>query len=221
MSLIERPGSGHALCIGVEAEEDARTFARIAETTGFCKPVLMLGEQATRAAVRARLDAFAAITEPGDLFLLSFSGHGGRTSLRVKGGGNEQVGLWLLYDGSLNDEQIKADLGRFRPGVRVLVVSDNCSGGIPSLRSGHLTESLSASIIVLAACQGDQYADGTGLPGHFAEVLRCTWEGGSFEGSYAQFHQALCDRMPPYQRPDFYQLGSTSGGFERQRPFSI
>ena len=131
------------------------------------------------------------------------------------------MGLWQLYDGSLHDEQLKSDLGRFRHGVRVLVVSDNCSGGIPSLRASQLTASLSASVLVIAACQNDQYADGTGLPGHFADVLKRTWNGGAFDGAYPQFHAALCGGMPAYQKPDYYQVGMPDAAFEAQRPFTI
>lgn len=221
MNGLNRSGVGRALCIGVEAEADACTFASIAEECGFEAPTLLLGERATRAAVRVTIDGLAAASNPGDLVLLTFSGHGGRTKLPVRSGMPEPVGLWQLYDGSLHDEQLKADLGRFRPGVRVLVVSDNCSGGIPSLRASQLTESLSAAVIVLAACQADQYADGTGLPGHFAHVLSRTWNSGAFDGAYPQFHEAICAHMPDYQKPDFYRVGVPDAAFEAQRPFTI
>ena len=221
MSALARTGVGRALCIGVEAEEDACTFAAIAESCGFRSPMLLLGAGATRAAVRSSLDALSAASNAADMVLLTFSGHGGRTKLSARSGVPEPVGLWQLYDGSLHDEQLKADLGRFRPGVRLLVVSDNCSGGIPSLRASQLTDSLSASVIVLAACQADQYADGTGLPGHFAEVLSRTWNGGAFNGAYPQFHRAICESMPAYQKPDFYRVGAPDAAFEAQRPFTI
>jgi hypothetical protein len=208
MSGQIRPRTGRALCIGVDAEEDARTFAAIASDGGFQLTSLLVGEGATRAAVRAQIDAMAAVSEPGDLFLLTFSGHGGRTS-------------WKLFDGSLHDEQIKSDLGRFRQGVRVLVVSDNCSGGIPSPRQSLLTSSLCASVLVLAACQPEQYADGAGHAGHFAQALSRTWDGGAFDGAYPQFHAALCETMPSYQRPDYYRVGLPDASFESQRPFTI
>jgi len=216
-----RRSVGRAVCIGVEAADDARTFASIAVQRGFISLSLLLDEHATRAAVRAKIDEVAAASEPGDLALLTFSGHGGHTKLPVRNRAPEAVGLWQLYDGSLNDEQLKADLGRFRQGVRVLVVSDNCSGGIPSLRSSQLSESLSASVLVMAACQRDKYADGTGLPGHFAHVLNRTWNGGEFSGAYSQFHEALCRSMPEYQKPDFYRVGVPDAAFESQRPFVI
>jgi hypothetical protein len=221
MSELSRPPAGRALCIGVEAEADARAFAAIAERQGFASPTLLLGEGATRAAVRAKLDELAAASEPGDLVLITFSGHGGRRKLPARNGATEAVALWQLHDGSLHDEQIKADLGRLRPGVRVLVVSDNCSGGIPSLRPSQLTASLTASVLVLTACQNDQYADGTGLPGHFAHVLARTWNGGAFDGAYPQFYEAICGSMPAYQKPDYYRVGIPDSTFEAQRPFTV
>jgi hypothetical protein len=105
--------------------------------------------------------------------------------------------------------------------VRVLVVSDNCSGGIPSLRPSQLTASLTASVLVLTACQNDQYADGTGLPGHFAHVLARTWNGGAFDGAYPQFYEAICGSMPAYQKPDYYRVGIPDSTFEAQRPFTV
>jgi hypothetical protein len=221
MSGARRRSVGRAVCIGVEAAEDARTFARIAIQRGFISLSLLLDDHAVRAAVRAKIDELAAASEPGDLALLTFSGHGGHTKLPARGGAPEAVGLWQLYDGSLNDEQLKSGLGRFRQGVRVLVVSDNCNGGIPSLRTSRLSDSLSASVLVMAACLPSKYADGIGLPGHFADVLSRTWNGGEFAGAYSQFHEELSRNMPDYQKPDFYRVGIPDAAFEAQRPFAI
>jgi metacaspase-1 len=228
---------GRALCIGVDAEDDARTFASIAKSSGFAEPLLLLGEHATRAAVRAALRELASTSRNGDLVLLAFSGHGGRKVLEGSGVEPEAVPSWQLYDGTLNDRQVRTELGCFREGVRVLVLSDNCSGGVPAMRPspsfvrgsgpgfgqgfGNGLARLSASVLVLAACQEGQYADGPGLPGHFSRVLRDVWDQGAFAGSYASFHEALCESMPPYQKPDFYRVGTPSPIFESQRPFTI
>jgi hypothetical protein len=125
-----------------------------------------------------------------------------------------EVGTWQLYDGTLNDEQLVADLGQFKEGVRVLIVSDNCGGGLPMFRPSEL----SASVLVMAACQEGQYADGPGLPGHFAAAVKRTL---TVSGSYYAFHQALCHEMPSYQKPDYYRLGTENAVFEAQQPFTI
>ena len=208
---------GRALCVGVGAGADARMFAALAVERGFAEPILLLDGEATRATVRAKLLQMAALSEPGDLFLLTFCGHGGRMRTRVRGDEQQDVGTWQLYDGTLNDAQIKADLACFREGVRVLVVADHCGGGMPASRPSDLK----ASVLVLAACEEGKYADGAGLPGHFSEALKRTLCGGQFEGTYRAFHAALCNAMPPYQRPDFYRLGAPDAAFEAQRPFTI
>jgi hypothetical protein len=218
---IARTCFGRALCIGVDAEDDARTFAAIARRRRFAAPELLLGARATREAVRAKIREMALASEPGDLFLLTFSGHGGRTTVAGGRGEQEAVGTWQLYDGSLNEEQLVADLSRFAVGVRVLVVSDNCGGGIPSMNAGVRAVSLRASVLVISACQSEKYADGPGFPGHFANVLERTWNGGAFEGAYEQFHAALCGNVPDYQQPDYYRVGARDAAFEAQRPFSI
>ena len=207
---------GRALCVGVGADTDASMFSALASERGFFESVLLLDEKATCAAVRATLVEMAALSEPGDLFLLTFCGHGGRTRRRGQSGELQEIGTWQLYDGTLNGEQLKADLACFREGVRVLVVSDNCGGGMPA--SG--ASDLEASVLVFAACEEGKCADGAGLPGHFAGALRRTLNG-SFNGSYGAFHEALCGAMPPYQKPDYYRLGIPDAAFEAQRPFTI
>jgi len=218
---------GRALCVGLDAGMDARLFFDLATERGFVAPRLLIGEAATCAAVRAALLEMAALCAPGDLFLLTFSGHGGRTRLPSR-----EVGTWQLYDGTFNGEQLTDDLARFREGVRVLVVSDNCGGGMPrSPQSPGGSEAplsrpaiegfLKASVLVLAACEEGKYADAAGLPGHFAAAMNRVLNDSCFNGAYAAFHQALCNEMPSYQKPDYYRVGIPDAVFEAQRPFAI
>src|SRR5687767_13936220 len=131
-------GVGRAVCIGADAhaENDARTFASIAKRSGFNEPLLLLGADATSAAVRAAVRELALASRPGDLALVTFSGHGGRKRLERPGSDDlEFVEIWQLHDGALNDRQAREDLMYFVPGVRVLVLSDNCNGGVPAAPS--------------------------------------------------------------------------------------
>lgn len=208
---------GRALCIGVDAEDDARSFASMASSSGFAEPLLLLGTEATCAAVRAAVRELAASSRLGDLALLTFSGHGGRKRLESSGADSGLSAIWQLYDGALNDTQIREDIACFAAGVRVLVLSDNCSGGVPALPSNAISPA--AAVMVLAASQPHQYADGPGLPGHFGFAVNRVWDGGAFSGTYSQFHRALWRSMPEYQKPDLYCVGES--GFELERPFSI
>jgi hypothetical protein len=77
------------------------------------------------AAVRAAAKALKA----GDLFFVSYSGHGGQVPDVT---GEEPDGkdeTWCLYDGELIDDEVYLELSRFAEGVRILVLSDSCHSG--------------------------------------------------------------------------------------------
>lgn len=65
----------------------------------------------------------------GDIFMLSYSGHGGQLPDRNGDEADQQDETWCLYDGQLVDDEIYASLGRFASGVRILVFSDSCHSG--------------------------------------------------------------------------------------------
>jgi metacaspase-1 len=208
--------TGRALCIGVDtseshdalAEADARALAEVASRQGFEQPTLLLGCTATRANVRVQLGEAADACRPGDLFMLTFSGHGG------------EGGLWVLYDGSLRDAEMRAALAAFRPGVRVLVISDSCNGGVPAAGPGTPLSEVAASVLVLAACRSDQFADAPGMPTHFTTALLETWHRESIV-TYRGFYEMIAAGMPEYQQPNYFQVGSRDLHFEAQPPFTI
>jgi hypothetical protein len=208
--------TGHALCIGVDtseshdvlAEADARALAQLASRQGFEPPTLLLGAAATRANVRAELTAAAAKCQAGDLFMITFSGHGG------------SGGVWTLFDGSLRDAEMRDALAAFRPGVRVLVISDSCNGGVPAERPSTSLSEVAASVLVLQGCRSDQYADAPGMPTHFTTMLLTTWHRDSVI-SYRGFYQMIAASMPEHQQPNYFCVGSPDPTFESQAPFTI
>jgi hypothetical protein len=71
----------------------------------------------------------------GDILFLTYSGHGGQ----VEGGGSEEDDdldeTWCLYDRQLIDDELYSLFGRFRSGVRILMLSDSChSGSVARMR---------------------------------------------------------------------------------------
>ena len=86
----------------------------------------LLDSDATCANLYNTIKGLTSQLQPGDLFVLHVSGHGGRE--------NRQGDLrenWCLYDGLAWDSDIVWLFSRFRPGVRILVINDQChSGGI-------------------------------------------------------------------------------------------
>jgi len=228
---MSRSSIGRALCVGVDttsegAEADALALAAIATHHGFLEPTVLLGAGATREHVQCRLREAAALCEVGDLFLLTFSGHGGRQSTATAAGHAALRGVWVLYDGSFEDAEMHGALAAFKRGVRVLVVSDSCNGGIPAPGYAHSAEQVLASVLVLTACQQDQYADTRGHPAHFTTALMNTSQGRRIggdvvRGGYRGLHEAVVGRMPAYQRPNYYWVGLPDAGFEAQQPFTI
>jgi hypothetical protein len=109
-------------------EADARDMAAIAKTQGITSTVL-LTKDATRAKALAAIRAAAKQLKSGDLFVLSYSGHGGQVD-DVSGEEDDKLDeTWCLYDGQLIDDELYLELSRFAKGVRVLVLSDSCHSG--------------------------------------------------------------------------------------------
>jgi len=109
-------------------EFDALDMAAIARQQGM-KPTLLLTRKATRAAVLAGMRAAAKALQAGDLFFLSYSGHGGQVPDVTGEEADKKDETWCLFDGQLIDDELYFELSRFATGVRVLVLSDSCHSG--------------------------------------------------------------------------------------------
>jgi metacaspase-1 len=109
-------------------EADAEDMAAIATSRKFAVKSLMT-KAATRTAVRAGIKKAAQSLKPGDLFMLSYSGHGGQLPDLSNDEPDGQDETWCLYDGELVDDELFKLLGQFAKGVRILVFSDSCHSG--------------------------------------------------------------------------------------------
>jgi hypothetical protein len=109
-------------------EFDGRDLATLATSQGMT-PTVLLTRQATRAEVLESIRAAARQLKSGDLFFMSYSGHGGQVD-DVSGEEDDKLDeTWCLYDGQLIDDELYLELSRFARGVRVLVLSDSCHSG--------------------------------------------------------------------------------------------
>lgn len=130
-----------ALCVGMDRVDaasyggwegaltgciiDVLRFARLFESHGVKTKVLENANATIANVGQAMSDAATALAE-GDLFMMVVSGHGGRESLNGRNHEN-----WCLYDGCVWDDDIIGAFSAFRPGVRILVINDQChSGGL-------------------------------------------------------------------------------------------
>ena len=109
-------------------EFDANDMAAIARLKGM-KPTVLLTKKATRAALLAGMRAAAKTLKPGDLFFLTYSGHGGQVRDSNRDEPDRKDETWCLYDGQLIDDELYFELSRFAAGVRILVLSDSCHSG--------------------------------------------------------------------------------------------
>jgi len=109
-------------------EYDARDMAALATAQGM-KPTVLLTKKATRKGVLDAMGAAARALKTGDLFFLSFSGHGGQIPDQAGEEADRKDETWCLYDGQLIDDELYAQLARFAEGVRILVLSDSCHSG--------------------------------------------------------------------------------------------
>jgi hypothetical protein len=109
-------------------EFDANDMAAIATSRSMVVSKL-LTKQGTRKAVLAGLRKAAKALKGGDLFFLSYSGHGGQVADASGDEADKQDETWCLYDGQLIDDELYVELSKFAEGVRILVLSDSCHSG--------------------------------------------------------------------------------------------
>lgn len=108
---------------------DAEDLESLAKKQGY-HPTILTNWKATRSNVESEIIRAAETLEAGDIFLLTYSGHGG---VVPDFSGDEENSLydqtWCLYDGELIDDESFVLWGKFKSGVRVLILADSCHSG--------------------------------------------------------------------------------------------
>jgi len=107
---------------------DAEDMATLAAAQGI-KPTTLLTRKATSANVLEAVRAAAGALRGGDLFFVSYSGHGGQIDDTSGDEPDAKDETWCLYDAELIDDEVFNELTRFREGVRIIVLSDSCHSG--------------------------------------------------------------------------------------------
>lgn len=124
------------------AENDARCWRNVA-TYYFQKIHELIGKAATVAAVTEQISAAADELQAGDLFLLTYSGHGGQVPDNSGDENDDTLDeTWVLYDREFLDDELHALLASFKAGVRVLVISDSCHSGTVVIDASRLPRGL-------------------------------------------------------------------------------
>jgi hypothetical protein len=109
-------------------EADANDMASIARAKGMNSTVL-LTKEGTRTNVLAGIRAAAKGLGAGDLFFVTYSGHGGQVHDVTGDEPDKKDETWCLFDAQLIDDELYYELSQFKAGVRILVLSDSCHSG--------------------------------------------------------------------------------------------
>jgi metacaspase-1 len=110
-------------------EFDAKDMDEIAQSRGFETSKLLTGE-AKCDAVLSAIERVAEQLESGDIYFVTYSGHGGQVPDKNDEEESDRSDeTWLLYDRQLIDDELYALWTKFRPGVRILVLSDSSHSG--------------------------------------------------------------------------------------------
>jgi hypothetical protein len=137
---------------------DANDMQEIARSKGF-RPRRLLDGEATSAAVVSSIEQAASTLQPGSIFLITYSGHGSQIPDPNEPDGRSET--WVLSNRQLIDDELYALWGRFRAGVRILVISDSCHSGTVT-RQLALINSAVATVLRMGSNRalGDSGGDG-------------------------------------------------------------
>jgi metacaspase-1 len=109
-------------------EADAADMADIARLRELSVKTLLTKEASRDRVINAVSDAAAAL-QAGDIFMLSYSGHGGQLPDLNNDEDDFQDETWCLFDGQIVDDELYTLYAKFAAGVRILVFSDSCHSG--------------------------------------------------------------------------------------------
>ncbi|MES2574275.1 MAG: caspase family protein [Bacteroidota bacterium] len=110
------------------SENDAIDMSKIGSQMGYSNSIL-LSSKATRNSVISYIKNAAKNLNSGDIFFISYSGHG----TQLKDLNNDETDgkdeAWCLYDGMFIDDELYNLWTYFKTGVRIILISDSCCSG--------------------------------------------------------------------------------------------
>lgn len=215
---------------------DATDFAAILRGAGF-ETTLLCDAQATRERVTGAIADANSKLMPGDLFVVAVSGHGARGDVMNPATGRMETHEgWCLYDGELYDAVLVPLFEAFKPGVRIVVINDQCHAGgmftVPGVaaapqavalgfgwaRSWYGTSATAPSLIQLAACRAEQTSIGNPIGGTWITALMKVLAV-SREISWREWFDKAASHLTlgPGQTPQWVELGPVTELFRQGR----
>ncbi|HUX07119.1 MAG TPA: caspase family protein [Acidobacteriota bacterium] len=217
-------------CEGCEIDVDR--MESILQPLGY-QNVVLKTEHATAENVLSVLKLASMGLKEGDIFVFYFSGHGGQ---QPDENGDELDGqdeTLVLYDGEAIDDELNEIWQSFKPGVRIVMLSDSCNSGTNYRARMNVAEStfmvpldperaeMQAEMIHIGGCRDGHSSIGYEEGGVFTTAVWETWAGGEFEGDYREFHEGIKSRITTRQKSQMNEYGPVDENFRDQRPFTI
>jgi metacaspase-1 len=109
-------------------ESDANDMTRIVKSQKF-EVKTLLTKDAARKNVTDGIESAASNLKAGDIFMMSYSGHGGQLPDLNSDETDGQDETWCLYDGEIVDDELYSLYSKFAQNVRILIFSDSCHSG--------------------------------------------------------------------------------------------
>jgi hypothetical protein len=202
---------------------DATAMAALFARAGY-EAKAYFDDDCTRGQIRSVLEGAAAACQPGDWFAMSYSGHGSQRETAFGAGGWAES--LCCYNDLLDDFEFVESVGKFQPGVNVVVILDSCfSGGMdrgagrrirvaPLWVTARLhkhapvrTGNPVCNYTLLSACGSDETAADGDQYGAFTGGLLDKVAGGA--QTWGQWHAEtlkVVSRVNPYQHPRMIQV---------------
>jgi metacaspase-1 len=110
-------------------EFDANDMESLARSRGFETSKLLTADASSSAIIQG-IESAAGELEAGDIYFLTYSGHGGQVpDTNGEGETDSSDETWLAYDRQIVDDELYELWAKFKPGVRIVVLSDSCHSG--------------------------------------------------------------------------------------------
>jgi hypothetical protein len=223
-------------CWGCELDVD--NMERILKPLGYRSKILKTAE-ATRDRILSSLYRAADLMSPNDIFVFYYSGHGGQQPDINNDELDGKDETLVAYDREVIDDKIHQALTRFRPGVRVVMISDSCNSGSnyrgvmkinvnedsifrPVAKKLSRDEiQIEAQLIHLGGCRDGFTSAGYQGGGAFTMALCEAWRNGAFNGTFKDLHQKICELIRSSQKPQYSEYGPVSDDFRSQTAFAV
>ena len=140
LNKVDRGHYGSGLIDLAFCRADAEAMESVAAERGFADRTLLRDDEGTREAIIEACADAAKRLKAGDIFLMTYAGHGGQikdfNGDEIEGPDRDRLDETLcLYDAQLIDDELYKIWSDFEEGVRVVAVFDCCHSG-SMLRAG-------------------------------------------------------------------------------------